>query len=316
MMFGASSRTRVALIVSLFAGAAFFAVPALAGAATVTIDGQSVTPVVQRNGHLLIPFRVPMERLGARVNWLNPTASARLHGQQLVTINVGSSNALIKGTPRTLSARPELIDGAAFVPVGTLADICGAHVVYSANHTVADVTGCNLARINAIAAGAPGLPAAPAVPTPAVPPAQRSGIPWWVWLIVGLGILGGLWARARARAAKPVYETTPNVVRGTIDDYVPRLKNALDQTDDAHRASFVQQLSQTFNENRSTIPEPLIASTREYFDAAASGSAAPVRALVDRLSGRPQILQMAAQRFIAQYPGELGALSDVVRSRM
>lgn len=97
---------------------------------------------------------------------------------------------------------------------------------------------------------------------------------------------------------------------------VPRLKSALGQMDNSHRASFVQHLSQTFNENRSTIPESLVASTRGNFDAAASGAPGPVSALVDQVSDHTSILQMAAQKFTAKYPGELGALANVAKTRI
>ena len=291
---------------SLLVAAIALCLPLSARAATVTLDGQPVTPVFQRNGHLLIPFRAPMERLGATVNWNSPTAAANLNGQQLVTVNIGSSNALIKGTTHPLSVAPELINGNAFVPVETLADICGAQVTYATDRNSADVTGCTLANINNIAATAPS-------------------VNLWPWLIGLLVALGALWLWMRSRT-KTVYTTNPyaeartttppNVVRGTVDDYTTRLKSALNQMDNAHRASFVQQLAQTIRENRSTLPESVVTSTKAAFDASASGSAGAVSSLVDQLGDRPQLLQMAVSKFAAIYPGMLGTLAEGTATRL
>lgn len=250
-----------------------------------------------------------MERLGATVNWTSPTAAANLNGQQLVTVNIGSTNALIKGTTRPLSVAPVLINGNAFVPVKTLADICGAQVTYATDRNSADVTGCTLANINNIAATAPT-------------------VNWWPWLIGLLVALGALWLWMRSRtktvyttnpyseARAPTTTTPPNVVRGTVDDYTTRLKSALNQMDNAHRASFVQQVSQTIRENRSTLPESLVTSTKAAFDASASGSAGAVSSLIDQLGDRPQILQMAVSKFAAIYPGMLGTLAEGSATRL
>jgi Copper amine oxidase N-terminal domain len=300
-MYSALVRTRKAFIVSMFVAGAMCVVQGGAIAATVTLDGQPVTPVYQRAGHLLIPFRAPMEAIGATVDWNSPTATASLNGAQLVTVNMGSTSALIKGTTRPLSVAPELIGGNAYVPVEALADICGAQVTYAADQNSAIVTGCTLANINTIA-----------TPTPS--------FNLWPWLIGLLAVLGGLWLWARNRATKTVYTTNPysdrappastTVVRGTVDDYVTRLKAALSQMDGAHRASFVQQLAQTFKENRSTIPDALVTSTKSAFDASAAGAPGPVSSLVDQLVDRPQILQITVKKFAALYPGELGTLLD------
>ncbi|MBV9270956.1 MAG: copper amine oxidase N-terminal domain-containing protein [Candidatus Eremiobacteraeota bacterium] len=323
-MFGSFSRMRSGLIVSLLCTIAICMTSGVANAANVTLDGQAVTPVYARNGHLLIPFRAPMERTGAVVAWNNPVATASKNAQQLVSVTMGSTHALINGTPHTLSVAPQVINGAAFVPVEALTGICGAHVAYSADRTSATVTGCT-EHLNALAAPAPV--AVSATPAPAPAPSFN----WWPWLIAALVILAGLWALTRNRA-KTVYTSNPysdatgtrttttptssNVVRGTIDDYVARLKGALNQMDNSGRASFVQQLSQTFKENRSTIPDSLVTSTRSAFDASASGSPGAVSSLIDAVADRPQLLQIAVKKFAALHPGQLTTLADSSTARL
>ena len=166
------------------AGILVAAVAGAAAAATVTINGVPVTPVYARSGHLLVPFRKPLEQIGAKVDWQKPTATATYGGEQLVTIHIAQTRALLKGHERQLSVAPELIGGLAYVPVEALADISNAKVEYSADRQTATVTNWDLAGINAIAAIAAG----PVLDSHSNPvPYYYSGYPGpptWFWILV------------------------------------------------------------------------------------------------------------------------------------
>jgi hypothetical protein len=122
---------------------------AVASAASVTIDGQPVTDVFLKDGHLMIPFRVPLEGIGATVDWSDATniASAEYNGAQLVTVKIGSTEATVTSHPRTLRAAPVLENHLAYIPVETLQDISYASVQYAPDGQSARVSGWDLAGI-------------------------------------------------------------------------------------------------------------------------------------------------------------------------
>ncbi len=221
-----SGLVRTAVVASI--ATAFATSSALtARAASVTLDGVPVSSVQSEAGHLLIPFRAPMQHIGAVVNYSKPTATASMGGHQLVTIHTGNTAASIRGNPTVLSVAPALIHGMAYVPVDALHGICGAHVVYGIGGQSATVTNCTLVGLNRIAAT---LPQPAAVPVPAAPAAPN----FWPWLI-GLLILAALigliaWLLSRrqreivttnvySQTGRVAGETTPGAppVRGPDD---------------------------------------------------------------------------------------------------
>jgi len=146
--------------------------PGVATAATVTLNGAPIEGVVVKDGHLMVPFRAPLEALGAKVGWDDATniASASYGGAQLVTVTVGSTEATVTGNQRTMSVAPVLENHLCYIPVETLADISHAKVVYSADRQSAAVTGWDLAGINEVGSG--------------------GSLIWvWVWILVIGGIL-------------------------------------------------------------------------------------------------------------------------------
>ncbi len=156
----------------------------LAGAATVTIDGAPVTGVVAKDGHLMVPFRAPLESIGAKVNWdpASSVASATYGGGDLVTVTVGSTDALVTDTPKTLTVAPVLENGYAYIPVETLADISHATVNYSADHQSATVTGWDLAGVDDVGGGG-----------------NKGVLGIWVWILAIGGIIGIIAAIATGR---------------------------------------------------------------------------------------------------------------------
>ncbi len=156
-----------------FALAGLLAIPAFASAASVTIDGTPVADVVAKDGHLLVPFRAPMEEIGATVDWAAPVATASMNGSQLVQITIDSKTASILNSEHTLTVAPVLVNSLAYVPPELLADISHAHVAYSPDHMTATVTDFDLEGINDV-----GF-------TPITV--------WiWGWILVAAGVIAGL----------------------------------------------------------------------------------------------------------------------------
>ncbi len=128
-------------------------------AATVSIDGQPVTDVVPKDGHLMVPFRAPLEAIGATVTWDDATniASATYGGSELVTVTIDSTQASVTGNPRTLTVAPVLENHTAYIPVEMLADISHATVAYAPDHQSATVTNWDLAGVNDVGNRASGV---------------------------------------------------------------------------------------------------------------------------------------------------------------
>ena len=137
-------------VVSVSLLGAFALAPTLAVAASVTIDGQPVSGAVSEDGHLMVPFRAPLEAIGAKVAWDDATsiASASDATGQLVTVKIGSTEATVRASTKDLSVAPVLENHTAYIPVEMLADISHAQVAYSADRTSAAVTNWDLAGVN------------------------------------------------------------------------------------------------------------------------------------------------------------------------
>jgi Copper amine oxidase N-terminal domain len=135
--------------------AGLFALPLAAVAATVTIDGKPVDGAISQAGAILIPFRVPMEQIGAVVVWSDGDQSgvASLNGTELIRTKIGDPTAYIRGNAKALTAAPVLVDKLEFVPVEILPEISSATVAYSPDHQTATVTSFDSAGIDATAAG-------------------------------------------------------------------------------------------------------------------------------------------------------------------
>jgi hypothetical protein len=130
--------------------------PAVAGAAVVTIDGAPVSGVISRAGHLLVPFRAPMEQVGATVDWSDATqtGTATYSGRELVRVKVGEETAYIDGNAKTLTVAPVLITHLEYVPVEMLPQISNATIAMSSDGATATITNFDLAGIDAAGANA------------------------------------------------------------------------------------------------------------------------------------------------------------------
>jgi hypothetical protein len=167
--------------------------PTLASAAAVTIDGAPVKDVVAQAGHLLVPFRAPMEQIGAVVDWSDDTqtGTASTNGRELVKVKVGDTTAYIDGNSKALDVAPTLVKGLEYIPVEMLPEISSASLALSADKMTATVTNFDLTGVDAV-----GAAAASADPGGKI-------LYLWVWLLpIGFVIsLAGFFA-AKARLEK------------------------------------------------------------------------------------------------------------------
>jgi hypothetical protein len=180
-------RLSTTAIIVAFAGVALTA--GAASAATVTIDGAPVSGVVVHEGHLMVPFRAPMQQIGATVVWTNSlqTGVASASGHELIATKIGSKTAMIKGAPKMITVAPVLIEPQhlEYIPVEVLPEISAAKLTISADKSTATITNFDLVGVNAAAAAAaaavaaapaPAM-AAPATEAPAPAPAAAVGEP-------------------------------------------------------------------------------------------------------------------------------------------
>lgn len=130
----------------------------MASAAIVTINGVPVSGAIAQEGHILVPFRAPMEQLGAVVVWSDTEQRgiAIFSGHELVRTTVGSSTAYIVGYPKVLTVAPVLIEPQhlEYVPVEMLPQISNAQLTLATDGSSATITGFDLAGVNAIGSGA------------------------------------------------------------------------------------------------------------------------------------------------------------------
>jgi hypothetical protein len=167
-------------------GVAFAGVVLSAGAAsaaTVTIDGAPVKGVIVHEGHLMVPFRAPMQQIGATVVWTDKarTGVASASGHEVIATKIGSTTAMIKGAPKVITVAPALIEPQhlEYIPVEVLPEISAAKLTLSADKMTATITNFDLVGVNAAAAAVAPAPAmaAPATAAPAPAPAAAVGEP-------------------------------------------------------------------------------------------------------------------------------------------
>jgi hypothetical protein len=137
--------TAYASAVLLFIG---FTAPAAAqypqnGPYAVSINGNMValTPgPIERGGRVFVPLRGVLERLGASVVYEGGQINATSAGHT-ISMRVGSDQALVDGTPRTLESPAFVSAGVTYVPLRFVSQTLGATVNYeSSNRLVSIVT--------------------------------------------------------------------------------------------------------------------------------------------------------------------------------
>lgn len=100
----------------------------------VYIDGKAVTftpAPVQKNGTTLVPMRPAFDALGAKVTWEQSTKTifAQKDGTN-ITLQLGSSSAVINGRKVKLDAPAQTINGATMVPIRFVSEALDAKVAW------------------------------------------------------------------------------------------------------------------------------------------------------------------------------------------
>ncbi len=100
----------------------------------VLINGEQLTsdiPPVIRNNRTLIPLRAIFEVLGLSVGWDEATKTITgTKGDTVITLRVGSTDALVNGRPIKLDSTADIISGRTMVPVRFIAESLGAEVTW------------------------------------------------------------------------------------------------------------------------------------------------------------------------------------------
>jgi hypothetical protein len=145
----------------IFACTAVLLTPVAASAAVVTIDGTPVADVIVREGHVLVPFRAPMEQIGATVDWSDATqtGTASISGREVVRAIIGRPTAYIEGYPKELTVAPVLIEPQhlEYVPVEVLPQISHAKMDLSPDGNTVTITNFDLAGVNDVGSGIASL---------------------------------------------------------------------------------------------------------------------------------------------------------------
>lgn len=96
------------------------------------VDGRKIEPETQPltiNGRLLYPARTAFSKMGVFLFWFPDTGTFRLIKKRtLVEMKIGSTEAIIDGTPYTTEVPPVLSNGVVMVPVRFVSEVFGSEV--------------------------------------------------------------------------------------------------------------------------------------------------------------------------------------------
>jgi len=163
----------------------------------ITIDGVTMPePSIIHNGAAYVPMRSTFEKLDSDVTFQGQTATATMNGNNLLSATIGSTDATIRGVSHPLDAPVYEENGLVYIPITALATIFGAQITQTA-------TGWNITS------------AAPHV-----------GMPWWLWPLIALAVLGLLWwfmRRPTPTAAPSIAGIAQNPLVSTLLGLIPTL---------------------------------------------------------------------------------------------
>jgi hypothetical protein len=84
-----------------------------------------------KEGRTLLPIRALIEALGGSVQWNPSTRTATiLLGSRTVALTIGSTTALVNGSPITLDVAPEIRNGRTFLPLRAVAENLGLDLAW------------------------------------------------------------------------------------------------------------------------------------------------------------------------------------------
>ncbi len=161
----------------------------------IFVGGQFIRQhaIEDERGHLLVPVRGVFEAFGASVQYTAPRiVVVRRNGAVIAGLVVGRHSAIVANRARYIDAAPVRVDGRVFVPLRSIAEIAGATVHYSTRPRLVDIRVPN----NDLNAGIP-VRAVPEIP-------PEESLPVWVYVLVGVVVLGFVIELARRIAAAAV----------------------------------------------------------------------------------------------------------------
>ncbi|MBA4365361.1 MAG: hypothetical protein C0398_05070 [Coprothermobacter sp.] len=84
-----------------------------------------------KDGRTLLPIRALIEALGGSVQWNPSTKTATVAlGSRTVALTIGSTTALVNGTPITLDVAPMIVKGRTFLPLRAIAENLGLDLAW------------------------------------------------------------------------------------------------------------------------------------------------------------------------------------------
>jgi hypothetical protein len=84
-----------------------------------------------KDGRTLLPIRALIEALGGSVQWNASTRTATVMlGSRTVALTIGSTTALVNGTPITLDVAPMIVGGRTFLPLRAVAENIGLDLAW------------------------------------------------------------------------------------------------------------------------------------------------------------------------------------------
>ncbi|MDD4664276.1 MAG: copper amine oxidase N-terminal domain-containing protein, partial [Caldisericia bacterium] len=83
-------------------------------------------------GRTFVPFRVIAEGFGAQVDWVQQTKGINITlGDKVISMQIGSTRAIINNQVVTMDAAPEIKSGRTFVPIRFVSEALGAEVEWN-----------------------------------------------------------------------------------------------------------------------------------------------------------------------------------------
>ncbi len=117
------------IIAVVFSAAVSFAEPAAVG---IKLDGADIitdTPPVIENGRTLAPVRAIFEAMGGTAAWDEAAGEVVLSGRGTdIKLAVGSTDAYINGTLKTLDVPARIINGRTMMPLRFVSEAMGCEV--------------------------------------------------------------------------------------------------------------------------------------------------------------------------------------------
>jgi len=142
----------------------------------ITINGEAqhfATPPIMMGDQVLVPMRDVFEALNATVVWHGDTKAVTAHNSDMISLQIGSRNALVGQRPVMLAVAPILYESRAYVPLQFVHDALGAQVAWDATGRTVTIASAAPAMASVPQQFAQAEPQMVAPAQPQVPPAAQ-----------------------------------------------------------------------------------------------------------------------------------------------